>query len=32
MSMNLLIITTVTVLFLVAILTSSYNDDKTKGL
>ncbi|CAH1189941.1 hypothetical protein PAECIP111893_00037 [Paenibacillus plantiphilus] len=32
MTINFLIITTVTVLFLVAILTSSYNDDKTKGL
>lgn len=30
--MNFLIVMTVFVLFIVAILTSSYNDDKTKGL
>lgn len=30
--MNFLIVMTVLVLFLTAILTSSYNDDKTKGL
>lgn len=30
--MNFWIVTTVLVLFLTAIMTSSYNDDKTKGL
>lgn len=30
--MNFLIVMTVTVLFLTAILTSAYNDDKTHGL
>ena len=32
LSVNFWIIMTVTALFLGAILTSSYNDDKTKGL
>ncbi|CAM4355787.1 Tumour necrosis factor receptor superfamily member 19 [Paenibacillus tarimensis] len=32
MSVNFIIIMTVMVLFVLAILTSSYNDDKTKGL
>jgi len=31
-SMTTIIVLTVFVLFLTAILTSSYNDDKTKGL
>ncbi len=30
--MNFIIVMTVFVLFIVAMLTSSYNDDKTKGL
>lgn len=30
--MNFLIVMTVFILFITAILTSSYNDDKTKGL
>jgi hypothetical protein len=32
MSIKFLIVLTVMVLFVVAILTASYNDDKTKGL
>ncbi|MBB3108356.1 hypothetical protein FHS18_000384 [Paenibacillus phyllosphaerae] len=32
MTIGFLIVTTVSVLFLTAIWTSSYNDDKTKGL
>ncbi|MBB3071172.1 hypothetical protein FHS14_004179 [Paenibacillus baekrokdamisoli] len=32
MTINFLIVTTVFVLFLVAMLTASYNDDKTKGI
>lgn len=32
MSIKFLIVITVMVLFVVAILTASYNDDKTKGL
>lgn len=30
--MNFIIVMTVLILFITAILTSSYNDDKTKGL
>ncbi len=32
MSIKLLILVVITVLFLTAILTASYNDDKTKGI
>jgi hypothetical protein len=32
MSINFYIVMTVFILFIAAILTSSYNDDKTKGL
>ena len=32
MTINFLIVLTVSVLFLVAMLTASYNDDKTKGM
>ncbi|EFM10044.1 conserved hypothetical protein [Paenibacillus curdlanolyticus YK9] len=32
MTLNFLIFCTVTALFITAILTASYNDDKTKGL
>lgn len=32
MTLNFLIVLVVSALFLLAIITSSYNDDKTKGL
>lgn len=32
MTVNFLIVITVSVLFLLAMLTASYNDDKTKGM
>ncbi|REE56331.1 hypothetical protein A8990_1633 [Paenibacillus taihuensis] len=32
MTLNFLIVLTVTVLFLIAMLTASYNDDKTSGM